>query len=177
MADLLRTDYKDDILNTDVNTQRKYRMVQNDDGTVSFEDVTEYEQIGDSFSAADINKTNLAIDALNNALENIHSTYSITHVIDGTLDYIKNGKERILVCNGCTLNDVNAVDISDSIPKSLSRNSIYSQYNNGLVNALVWYDTANNKFEGNYRASYGSSSPSSLSGTGILNGQIRWFVK
>ena len=69
MADLLRTDYKDDILNTDVNTQRKYRMVQNNDGTVSFEDVTAYEQVGDNFGAADINKTNLAIDELNNALD------------------------------------------------------------------------------------------------------------
>ena len=68
MADLLRTDYKDDILNTDVNTKRKYRMVQNDDGTVSFEDMTEYAQVGDSFGAADINKTNLAIDELNKAL-------------------------------------------------------------------------------------------------------------
>ena len=68
MADLLRNDYKDDILNTDVNTQRKYRMVENGDGTVSFEDVTAYEQVGDSFGAADINKTNLAIDELNNAL-------------------------------------------------------------------------------------------------------------
>ena len=115
-------------------------------------------------------------NSLNSALENINSTYSITHVIDGTLDYIKNGKERILVCNACTLDDVNAVDISDSIPESLSRNFIYSQYNNGLVNALVWYDTTNNKFAGNYRTSYGSSNPSSLSGTTVLNGQIRWFV-
>ena len=68
MADLLRTDYKDDILNTEVNTQRKYRMVQNNDGTVSFEDVTEYEQVGDNFGAADINKTNLEVDKLNNSL-------------------------------------------------------------------------------------------------------------
>ena len=68
MADLLRTDYKDDILNTEVNTQRKYRMVQNDDGTVSFEDVTKYSQVGDSFGAADINKTNEAVSELNRAL-------------------------------------------------------------------------------------------------------------
>ena len=76
MADLLRTDYKDDILNTEVNTQRKYRKVQNDDGTVSFEDVTAYSQVGDSFGASDINKTNLAIDELNNAIDEMFITKS-----------------------------------------------------------------------------------------------------
>ena len=62
MADL-RTDYRDDILDLTQNTQRKYRMITNDDGTVSFEDVTVYSQIGDSFGAADVNTIT---DALNN---------------------------------------------------------------------------------------------------------------
>ena len=52
----LKTDYKDDVLDTSVNTQRKYNMIQNDDGTVSFEDVTEYLQTGDSFGAQEINE-------------------------------------------------------------------------------------------------------------------------
>lgn len=54
MADL-KTTYKDDVLNESVNTRRKYNMIQNDDGTVSFEDVTVYSQIGDTFGAGDIN--------------------------------------------------------------------------------------------------------------------------
>lgn len=83
MADLLRTDYKDDILNTEVNTQRKYRMVENGDGTVSFEDVTAYAQVGDNFGSADINKTNLAIDELNNALE---SAFGLSYrILNGTV--------------------------------------------------------------------------------------------
>lgn len=57
----LRTDYKDDILDLTQNTQRKYRMITNADGTVSFEDVTAYSQVGDSFGAADINSLALAI--------------------------------------------------------------------------------------------------------------------
>ena len=52
----LKTDYKDDVLDTSVNTQRKYKMIQNDDGTVSFEDVTEYLQTGDSFGAQEMNE-------------------------------------------------------------------------------------------------------------------------
>ena len=52
----LKTDNKDDELDTSVNTKRKYNMIQNDDGTVSFEDVTEYLQTGDSFGAQEINE-------------------------------------------------------------------------------------------------------------------------
>ena len=63
MADL-RTDYKDDVLDTEVNELRKYQMIQNEDGTVSFVDVTEYLQVGDSFGSADINETNAEIEEI-----------------------------------------------------------------------------------------------------------------
>lgn len=59
----LKTDYKDDVLDTSVNTKRKYRMIQNDDGTVSFEDVTEYIQEGDSYGASEINMYNSIANA------------------------------------------------------------------------------------------------------------------
>lgn len=62
MADL-RTDYKDDVLDTSVNTQRKYQMTTNEDGTVSFTDVTEYSQVGDTFGAADVNAMNEAVNS------------------------------------------------------------------------------------------------------------------
>lgn len=58
----LKTNYKEDILNTAVNTKRKYNMINNSDGTVSFEDVTAYTQVGDTFGAADINNTNSRIE-------------------------------------------------------------------------------------------------------------------
>lgn len=62
MADTtLKTDYKDDVLDTSKNTQRKYQIIQNNDGTVSFVDVTEYSQVGDSFGGTDINATNKAV--------------------------------------------------------------------------------------------------------------------
>ena len=64
----LKTNYKDDILDTSANTQRKYRIVNNADGTISLEDVTVYTQNGDSFGAADINKTNQAVLDLNSSL-------------------------------------------------------------------------------------------------------------
>lgn len=64
----LRTDYKDDVLDTSVNTKRKYNMITNSDGTVSFEDATAYSQNGDSFGAADINSANEEVNNAKNAL-------------------------------------------------------------------------------------------------------------
>lgn len=67
MADL-KTNYVDDVLDTTKNQLRKYQQIQNDDGTVSFVDVTEYTQVGTSFGARDINDTNAAINDVNGKL-------------------------------------------------------------------------------------------------------------
>lgn len=67
MADL-KTNYKDDVLDISKNTKRKYNAVQNSDGTISLEDVTEYTQKGDDFGAADINATNAKVNKVNNNL-------------------------------------------------------------------------------------------------------------
>lgn len=55
----LKTDYKDAIFPGN----RKYQMIQNEDSTVSFQDVTEYTQEGDSFGATDINMTNMLVNS------------------------------------------------------------------------------------------------------------------
>lgn len=57
----LKTNYKEDVLAT-TNTKRKYNMITNDDGSVSFDDVTEYLQEGDSYGAGDINETNSVVN-------------------------------------------------------------------------------------------------------------------
>lgn len=62
MADL-PTNLKDDILDSSVNTKRKYRMIENEDGTYSFEDATEYSQVGDEYGAGLINETNRQVNA------------------------------------------------------------------------------------------------------------------
>lgn len=74
MADL-RTDYKDDVLDTEINEERKYEMIENSDGTVSLKDVTEYLQLGDIFGAEILNQivakiTTDVIDALEGVLAN-----------------------------------------------------------------------------------------------------------
>ena len=67
----LKTNYVDDVLDSSKNQLRKYQQIQNDDGTVSFVDVTEYSTTGTSFGAKDINDTNAAVNELNNSLEKI----------------------------------------------------------------------------------------------------------
>ncbi|MEY8357097.1 hypothetical protein AALB39_27650 [Lachnospiraceae bacterium 54-53] len=61
----LKIDYKDD----GFAGNRKYRMITNADGTMSFEDVTPYDPVGDSFGALDINTTNKAINRLDHVTE------------------------------------------------------------------------------------------------------------
>lgn len=78
MADL-KTDYKDDVLDTSVNSKRTFNIVDQD-GNIIFEnvtlnDTTVYSQIGDSFGALDINSTNEAIEQVSSNLE--------THTHDG----------------------------------------------------------------------------------------------
>lgn len=65
----LKVDYADDVLDTSQNTRRKFNVINNPDGTISLEDVTEYLTKGDSFGAGDINETNGAINQMHTDLE------------------------------------------------------------------------------------------------------------
>ncbi len=81
MADL-KTNYKDDVLDASKNEKRKFRMIQNDDGTVSFDDATEYTQQGDAFGAADINATNAKINEQSQSLtEKINALVQKLHPV------------------------------------------------------------------------------------------------
>lgn len=73
----LKTDYKDQLLDSLVNTKRVYNLVDADGNVVrenvSLEDVTVYSQDGDNFGAADINKTNEEVNQLNRNLEVVNN--------------------------------------------------------------------------------------------------------
>ena len=62
----LRTDFKDDILDSS-NYKRKYKQVVNSDGTFSFQDETTYQQVGSDYGAKEVNEERAAI---NNVYEN-----------------------------------------------------------------------------------------------------------
>lgn len=58
----LPVDFQDDLLNVYMGEKRRYRMINNSDGTVSLEDVTVYDRIGSNFGAGQINATNQAVN-------------------------------------------------------------------------------------------------------------------
>ena len=64
----LSTNFKDDVISD--GGLRKYNMIQNSDGTVSFEDVTEYSQVGSSFGAKEVNEERTAINELESKVTN-----------------------------------------------------------------------------------------------------------
>ena len=98
MADL-KTNYKDDVLDTSKNEKRKFRMIQNDDGTVSFDDATEYTQQGDAFGAADINATNAKINEQNQSLTKLNNKGLKTLNSNYASYYYKNGNTVYIVAD------------------------------------------------------------------------------
>lgn len=72
----LSTGFKDDVISGD--GLRKYNMIQNSDGTVSFEDVTNYSQIGSSYGAKEVNEERAAINDISNKI--IHQMANVSSV-------------------------------------------------------------------------------------------------
>lgn len=129
----LKTNYVDDVLDTTKNQLRKYQQIQNDDGTVSFVDVTEYTQVGTSFGAKDINDTNAAINDVNGKLNHVYGKVVLSNpfVVWTTNSLIKfNG---IVICslsftstsNLITNTEIKVGNVPDLF-KPLSRQSVSS---------------------------------------------------
>ena len=125
MADL-KTNYVDDVLDTSVNEKRKYNMIQNADGTVSFNDVTTYMQNGDTYGSNDVNETNEAVNALNNSLNTTNSNMKKikTYVgTDGKLHFVDaTGADSVLPFNNVKTQSKNtaAYDLSSNQQISIS---------------------------------------------------------
>lgn len=60
----LRTDYADDVLNENVNTNVRYIETDNGDGTVSLQDATAYTTMGDQLSASVLNGIGTVVNAI-----------------------------------------------------------------------------------------------------------------
>lgn len=58
----LKTNFTDDILTESMNGKRQYNVTENSNGTKSLEDVTDYQSVGSTFSAKDMNETNAAVN-------------------------------------------------------------------------------------------------------------------
>ena len=97
----LKTDYKNDKFSG----ARKYRKTDNDDGTISLEDVTVYEETGDVFGAADINATNEAVN------KNTTNKVNIADIINNLTS--TDSDKPLAASQGKVLNDSFKKDIEE----------------------------------------------------------------
>lgn len=93
----LPVNFKDDILKENMNGKRRFNMIQNSDGTVSFDDVTDYTQVGSTFGAAQINATNKAVNDAADA----------SKIIDN-LDTIKANTEAGYIAGALAVKELNS---------------------------------------------------------------------
>lgn len=88
----LKTDYKDDVLDTSKNINRKYYLTNNADNTVSLTDVTSYIQEGDAFGSNDINQTNAKVNEIDESLNG----FSFGVTADGKPGYKRGASTEII---------------------------------------------------------------------------------
>lgn len=84
MANVLPTNFRDDVIDADQNEHRVYRMHSLGNDLVWFEDVTQYVTEGSQYGASEINAQNSEINnkvKLNGAAVNMSMTFN-----NGTLD-------------------------------------------------------------------------------------------
>lgn len=99
---MLRMDFKDEILAESMNGRRRYRMIQNDDGTVSFEDVSELSVAGDSYGQKEINQLNAEV---NQSIKKDELIKSLAITEEGTVMDGKTCAEGINKARGTVLTE------------------------------------------------------------------------
>lgn len=87
----LKDDYTNDVLNENVNSNVKYILTDNGDGTVSLQDATAYTTLGDSLDASVINATNTVVNAIGNQVtQNVADiTTNANNIATNTTDIAK----------------------------------------------------------------------------------------
>lgn len=77
----LKTNFTDDILSESMNGKRQYNITENSNGTKSLEDATDYQSVGSTFSAKDMNETNAAVNQAHNDIreltENMQNRFKV----------------------------------------------------------------------------------------------------
>lgn len=94
----LKVNYKD----STSNGKKKYTLTPNGDGTYSIEDVTNYTQVGDNFSASDINSTNAAVnkntDDNKTMAEDLKTTKTSLETLTTSFNELKNAFDALGLC-------------------------------------------------------------------------------
>ena len=133
----LKTDYTDDVLNASKNKLRKYQQITNDDGTVSFVDVTDYTTVGSELAASNINAITTQINTNTSAISTLNESLTAKADEDGT--------ERIRVTKDVSLDDysfINAPFVAETTPNAPTHAG-YGFHNSGSVGMFLYMHRTN----------------------------------
>ena len=121
----MKTDYKNDILAESMNGLRRYEMINNDDGTVSFRDVSEYTQTGDGVTAGAMNEIG---EAINKFEGNPNYNFRIGYV---SAPYALLGNLNAGATTNLTIDIPNIDGYEPVLPvlKGSGSNNVYNYYN------------------------------------------------
>lgn len=140
----LKTDYKNDILNDSMIGRRRYRITNNDDGSVSFVDISEYDQVGDLLDAEDVNKAN---ELLNRLDGHKHTIADITDMptkvshFENDVHYIKASEVEN------SLNDTSELPVQNKVIKAKLDTKV-DKISGKELSANDFTDELKNKLEG-----------------------------
>lgn len=124
---VLPTDFKDDILAESMSGKRRYRIIQNADGTVSLDDVTDYEQVGSTFGAKQVNDMSSAV----NSIEDVKAANNCTTTEPGFVLDARQGKTLMDKSNELS-RDLNAINDNGAIKGMDAReDGVYITYSTG----------------------------------------------
>ncbi|MDD3415476.1 MAG: hypothetical protein PHY47_15950 [Lachnospiraceae bacterium] len=79
---MLKLDYKDDVLNEEVNTERKYEITKRADGYDRISDMTSYKTIGDEVGGAELKEMVRSLYDFKNSNVSFNDDGSVTEVLD-----------------------------------------------------------------------------------------------
>lgn len=139
----MKTDYKNDVLSDSMNGLRRYKMITNDDGTVSFRDVSEYTQVGDALTSGAMNEIGEAINGIETLENNAKpSSYAWLNIESQT---IKLGESAWLNVSSVDTSEGNqtVVDATPEMPEITVKKSgrylviVRFSINNLNANAMV----------------------------------------
>ena len=111
---ILKTNYKDDVIDSEQATDRKFSEIDNGDNTYSYSDVTPYTQEGDEYGAEQINfentHCNFAIESADRTYEGVDLTVEFADEIAEYTDVWRWIKARIAA------HKLDGIHVGDYIP-------------------------------------------------------------
>lgn len=122
----LPVNFKDDILSSSMGGKRRYNLIQNDDGTYSLEDVTDYTQAGSDFGAGQINATNQAVN----------ESCDKANVIE-TMDDITANQASGMIAGAKAVATLNKY-LSELLPKTINASALALLSHWQVMTADVW---------------------------------------